>query len=341
MTLRTRPTGRVFVSSTHIHTSGNPMTNSDWQPGPDQNTLIARSKLYQRLRQFFAERNVMEVDVPVLASSAGTDPHIELIPAQACQQQVYLQTSPEFFMKRLLANGSGDIYSLGKAFRNEESGPRHNPEFTMLEWYRLGLDDQQLINEVLELIQHACGSLDVHRFSYRELFESELGINPHSSDSNTLQTLAKQHIELDWQDDDRDVWLDLLMTHIIEPKLPQGLCAIYDYPHTQAALARIGNNAQGDRVARRFEIYLDGIELANGYWELSDATEQQQRFQQDRHKRQTLSLPDNPVDQKFLAALQSGFPDCAGVALGVDRLLMAITGSNHIDQVMAFSFKRT
>lgn len=317
------------------------MTNSDWQPGTTQDILIARGQLYKTLRQFFAERQVMEVDVPVLASSAGTDPHIELIPAQACQQQMYLQTSPEFFMKRLLANGSGDIYSLGKAFRNEESGSRHNPEFTMLEWYRLGFNDQQLIDEVLQLIMQACGPLDAHKYSYRELFEQQLGINPHTCSSSQLQQLAQQHIELDWNDEDRDVWLDLLMTHLIEPQLPGGLCAIYDYPHSQAALSRIGSNNQGDRVAHRFEVYLNGIELANGYWELSDATEQQQRFTEDRAKRQSLGLPDNPVDQKFLAALQAGLPDCAGVALGVDRLLMAITGHQSIDQVMPFSFART
>lgn len=317
------------------------MTTPDWQPGTTQDALLARAQLYKALRQFFAEHEVMEVDVPVLARSAGTDPHLELIPARACQQDLYLQTSPEFFMKRLLANGSGDIFSLGKAFRNEEYGTRHNPEFTMLEWYRVGMDDRQLADEVLQLIQQACGKLDVHKCSYRELFETELGINPHASDSKTLRHLAQQHIELAWDDDDPDIWLDLLMTHIIEPKLPSGLCVIYDYPASQAALARIGSNDQGDQIARRFEIYLNGIELANGYWELSDAAEQRQRFAQDRAKRQQQALPDNPVDDKFLAALQAGLPDCAGVALGVDRLLMAITGSDNIDQVMSFSFERT
>ena len=317
------------------------MTDSDWQPGTDHKALQARAQLYRTLRHFFAERNVMEVDVPVLARSAGTDPHIELIAAQACQQKLYLQTSPEFFIKRLLASGSGDIYSLGKAFRNEECGARHNPEFTMLEWYRLNFDEQQLIDEVLALIQQACGPMDIHKFSYRELFEEKLGINPHSSSARDLEQLAKRHIELDWRDDDRDVWLDLLMTHLIEPQLPQGLCTIYDYPHSQAALARTGNTPQGDHIAHRFEVYLNGVELANGYWELSDVEEQAQRFEQDLLKRTKLSSPANPVDQKFLAALQSGLPDCAGVALGIDRLLMAIIQCDHIDRALPFSFQRT
>jgi lysyl-tRNA synthetase class 2 len=316
------------------------MPESLWKPGASLKTLQARAELYQQIRTYFSDRQVMEVDVPVLASAAGTDPHIELIPASACQSQHYLQSSPEFFMKRLLAAGSGDIYSLGKAFRNEEHGHRHNPEFTMLEWYRQGLDDHQLAQEVCELISATTGVQHTHFYSYRQLFEDKLGINPHQADSKELQQLARQHIDIDWQDDDKDIWLDLLMTHIVEPALPDGITVIFDYPASQAALARTDTSDQGDGIARRFEIYIDGMELANGYWELTDASEQAERFQQDLNKRHTMTLPELPIDQHFLAALQSGLPDCSGVALGVDRLLMAKCQLKDMDQAQSFSFKR-
>ncbi|GAA5317460.1 MAG: elongation factor P--(R)-beta-lysine ligase [Candidatus Pelagadaptatus aseana] len=311
-----------------------------WKPGASLQTLQARAELYRQIRDYFRSLDVLEVDVPVVANTAGTDPHIDLIPTQTCQQQNYLQSSPEFFMKRLLAAGSGDIFSLGKAFRNEEYGRRHNPEFTMLEWYRLGLDDRQLASEVCDLITATTGIEKCQLFSYRDLFEQKFQINPHQTQLTTLKHLAGEHCNIHWQDDNPDTWLDLLMTHVIEPTLPQGISVIFDYPASQAALARTEISAQGDLIARRFEIYLNGMELANGYWELTDAQEQAERFEQDLNQRQAMNNPAIPVDQHLLSALKSGLPDCAGVALGVDRLVMAKCNLQDMDQAQSFSFKR-
>lgn len=322
------------------------MNDSNWQPGASIDTLRARAVLYQYIRQFFQLRNVLEVDVPIYACAAPTDPFIQAVATTICGESYLLQSSPEFYMKRLLAFGSGDIFSLGKAFRDEEAGRKHNPEFTMLEWYRVGFTEQQLIEEVIEFITDYLSQLnplitaDVTTISYAQLFQDKLGINPHQSSTAQLQKIALQHIDTSIDDDNIDVWLDLLMTHVIEPQL-QGLTVIHDYPATQAALAKITRNAAGDFVARRFEVYFNSMELGNGYWELTDAQEQQQRFQRDLDLRKKLNLPQPPIDKKLLAAMQSGLPACAGVAIGVDRLLMCSTRAHHIDDVLSFSLKRS
>ncbi len=315
-----------------------------WRPGAGPKALRMRADLYARIRQFFAQREVMEVDVPLMGASAVSDPHIDSISVNVRESDktsaYFLQTSPEYFMKRLLAADSGAIYSLAKAFRNGEVGSRHNPEFTMLEWYRPGFDDHALMDEVEALL---CGLLSLEstqRISYGEIFQSCLGLDPHRASLDELKTLAKQHVDVHWQDDDRDVWLDLLMTHCVEPQLGQGLVFIYDYPESQAALAKVQKNEAGIAVARRFEAYVGGLELANGYWELTDALEQGRRFQQDIAQRRTLGLPLYPLDEQLLQALASGMPECAGVALGVDRLLMLMGAGETISDVLAFPFKR-
>ena len=235
------------------------MTDVLWQPSADLSALQARAQLNSHIRRFFSERQVLEVEVPLLASCAVTDPFIDSISVnyggEACgvkTRQLYLQTSPEFFMKRLLAAGSGAIYSLGKAFRNGEAGHRHNPEFTMLEWYRPGFDDQQLKDEVEALLAGLLELSVIERLSYRELFQRYLQIDPHRLPVAELKQLAQSHITLELDDDHRDTWLDLLMTHIIEPQLQQqrGLVLVYDYPASQCALAAF-KPMLGTPVAKR------------------------------------------------------------------------------------------
>ncbi len=316
------------------------MTQLPWQASADLFALSARAALLQKLRHFFQQRNLLEVDVPALGRAAVTDPHIDSIAAQVCDETLYLQTSPEFHMKRLLASGSGDIYSLAKAFRNGEAGRKHNPEFTMLEWYRVGWTDHQLMDEVSELLQHCLTLSSVERISYRALFQRHLGLDPHRASVAQLKSLANQYGEFDWPDSDRDTWLDLLMTHVIEPNMGEGLMLVHDFPASQAALARLHKDSEGEVIARRFEAYVGGVELANGYWELCDSEEQAARLQQDLDKRAQLNLPQYPSDQCLVAALESGMPECAGVALGVDRLLMLASGISDIRQLMAFPFDR-
>ncbi len=316
------------------------MKNSLWRSAADISVLKARAQLLKKLRTFFDERDVLEVDVPVLARAAVTDPHIDSIVSQVCGEPCYLQTSPEFFMKRLLASGSGDIYSLGKAFRNGEAGRKHNPEFTMLEWYRVGWDETRLMNEVVELIQSCVSVSSVETLTYRKLFQQHLNIDPHTESVATLRAIANRYGEFDWQDGDRDLWLDVLMTHAIEPQMGDGLVLVFDFPASQVALARLDKDDHGEIIARRFETYIAGIELANGYWELCDADEQARRLEQDLKKRDLMGLPQYPSDQHLLSALQSGMPECAGVALGVDRLLMLATGDHDIRQLLAFPFER-
>lgn len=318
------------------------MSDSDtWPPSASLELLRARARLNALLRDFFAARGVLEVEVPLLARRGVSDPHIACIEARAAGQQRFLQSSPEYFMKRLLAAGSGDIYCLGRAFRDGEEGARHNPEFTMLEWYRRGWDEHRLMDEVEALLRACLPLTSVRRVSYRQLFEQHLQIDPHRADIAQLQALARERVGVDWSDTDPDMWLDLLMTHVIEPRLGPGLVFVCDYPASQAALARVEADGSGQLVARRFEAYLDGVELANGYWELCDADEQWRRFESDNRRRQALGRPPVEADQQLLDALRSGLPACAGVALGVDRLLLRQQGLTDIRQVLAFPWSRS
>jgi len=297
-----------------------------------------RARLYQQLRDFFQRRHVLEVETPLLGQAASTDVHLASL---SVGHQQFLQTSPEFAMKRLLAAGSGAIYQICKSFRQGESGKRHNPEFTMLEWYRPDFDHFQLMAEVAELLASLLGKRPVRQVSYRSAFSQVLGIDPHLVGISDLSALAEQYTGYQASGDDRDTLLDLLMSQVIEPTLGRDeLTFIYDYPASQCALAKVKTDGEGAEVAERFELYVDGIELANGYHELTDACEQQRRFDADLAERKRRDLPDVPADLQLVAALQSGMPDCAGVALGLDRLLMLMAGSDSIREVIAFPVDR-
>jgi len=319
---------------------------SDWRPGASFENLQQRARILQRIRAFFAERGVMEVETPILSVAAMSDPHLESFatrytgPGHAKGMPLYLHTSPEFPMKRLLAAGSGPIYQLCKVFRQGEAGRRHNPEFTMLEWYRPGLDHHGLMAEVAALAAPLLGleGRAVTKLSYRDAFLQYAAIDPLETSLEALKSHARElGISGFDNESERDVWLDLILTHAVEPHLGRdGLCFIHDYPASQAALARF--NPQDARVAERFELYYKGVELANGFHELADSAEQRKRFEAELETRKALGMESVPLDGHLLAALDA-FPDCSGVALGVDRLVMLALGAGSLDEVMAFTIE--
>ena len=310
---------------------------TDWHPSASLSAIQQRAVLYRTIRDFFFERKVLELDVPILSEYATIDPFIESLHSTVMGQRHYLQTSPEFFLKRFLSAYPQDIYYLGKAFRQDEKGARHRPEFTMLEWYRVDMNEQQLMEEVRALIMCICPDVSWQSVSYKELFQRYLSIDPHSASVATLKACAESRIDMHFDAEDKNPWLDLLFTHCIEPQLPQGLVGVYDYPASQAALAKVVDNDNGQPVAKRFEMYLNGMELANGYWELTDADEQKRRFCADQLYRQKSNLPTLPYDELLVRALYEGqFPVCAGVALGVDRLLMCCLDTPNISDVLSF-----
>ena len=312
--------------------------------------LRLRAQLLARVRDFFAKRGVMEVDTPALSGAAVTDPHLHSFVTTSAGPVVgpvfYLQTSPEFPMKRLLAAGSGCIYQIAKVFRNGEYGRLHNPEFSLLEWYRLGFDPARLMAEVAELVTALLRDrlpLQAPEYlSYGAAFERYLGLDPHTASVAELAACAAaQTLQAPpgMPPDDPNPWLDLLLSHCIEPQLGRGrLSFLHDYPAAQATLARIRPGQPP--MAERFELYLNGIELANGFHELSDPAEQRRRFERDNRLRAARRLPPMPVDERLLAALESGLPDCAGVALGLDRLLMIAAGKTCLQDVLSFPFER-
>ena len=310
---------------------------TDWHPCADVDVLRKRAAVFAGIRQFFSERGVLEVDVPVLGETGVTDLHIDSIPAVVGGQSRYLQSSPEYYMKRLLAAGSGAIYCLGKAFRDGESGRRHNPEFTLLEWYRPGWSEHQLMAELVALVSALADEQMPHFFyAYRDVFFAATGLDPHQAGLSVLQQLASELSGSDFSRVSRSECLDLIFSLSVEPQLPDGLVLIGSYPSCQAALARVAADEQGVPVARRFEVFLNRMELANGYFELTDPIEQRSRFLSDQALRQSAGKPAMAMDEKLLAALEAGLPDCAGVALGVDRLLMQLLGKSRIDEVIAF-----
>jgi len=306
--------------------------------------LKKRADLLRQLRAFFYARNVMEVDTPALSVAGNTDPNIENFHTEYTGPgktgTLYLHTSPEFSMKRLLAENSGAIYQLCKVFRNGEAGRQHNPEFTMLEWYRPEFDHHQLMDEVAELLDNVLGKTEVQlrKISYQQAFLEHADIDPLNTDCDALKKSAQQHsLEqvIGMGNASVDDWLDLLVDQVVVPALGQGRIFIYDYPASQSALARISRN--DERVAERFELFIDGIEIANGFHELTDANEQRQRFNNENVMRQQAGSEQLPIDENLLAALEVGLPDCAGVALGIDRLLMLMTDSDSISDVVAIS----
>ena len=315
----------------------------DWKPSASLQNLQQRANALAKIRRFFSERDVLEVETPLLASSTVPDVYIESIAAEVVEgnssRKNFLQTSPEFFMKRLLASGSGSIYQIAKAFRQEEKGSRHNIEFTLLEWYRLSYSLDQLMTELEHLVRGILGCGPILRLSYREIFQQHLYIDPHEISLEELQKLASNEIDLSGSDLSKTDYLQLLLSNSIEPKLPP-FCIIYDYPKEQAALSTLAADENGVVVAKRFELFGHGMELANGYFELSDAAEQRARFEADNAARKEKGLQTHEADEKLISALESGLPNCSGVAVGVDRLLMLLVDTKHISEVISFDSER-
>ena len=299
--------------------------------------LQERASLNHQVRVFFAERKVLEVETPALSQAGNTDPFIDSFSVNTPAGLRYLHTSPEYPMKRLLVAGSGDIYQLCKVWRRDESGKRHNPEFTLLEWYRLGFTWRQLMQEVADLLHILIPHLQKPpRFcSYRALFLETLQLDPHVATEAELSACARAHaINIDG-DMPAQAWRDLLLTHCVEPHFPADqLTFVYHYPASQSALAKV-DTVDGQRLAERFEVYLGALELGNGYQEQTDSAQNRLILVEDAHTRGD----DIPVDERFLAALEQGLPECAGVAVGIDRILMCRMQVNDLKQVIAFPWE--
>lgn len=316
---------------------------SDWQPTAAFATLEVRATMLRATREYFTATRALEVETPTLSAAAVTDVHLASIEAQALQQRRYLHTSPEYAMKRLLAAGCGDLWQICRVYRDGESGRWHNPEFTLVEWYRRGIDHHALMSDVERLINAvlpAARQFDrAERLTYVEAVQLHAGVDALDDSLPVLiATLESADVEVPAAlRADRDGCLDLIMSVLVGPRLGHDrLTFIYDYPASQAALARTRG-----RVASRFEAYMAGIELANGFHELADPREQRARFTQDLNERSARGLPAVPLDERFLDALAQGLPECSGVALGFDRLVMCAIGARHIDEVLAFPFERS
>lgn len=313
----------------------------NWHPTATIDTLRIRAALFKKIRSFFEERNILEVETPLIGSSTATDPYLMSFETELLQNgkkhQRFLQTSPEFPMKRLLAAGSGSIFQLCKAFRNGEASHKHNPEFTILEWYRVGFTHVEMMTEVGDFLTFILDTPPPDKISYHDLFNGYFTLDPHSCSVKELRQVA-EHYQIGFEEkseSNRDIWLDLLLTHIIEPELGfKNPIIIYDYPSSQASLARM-RKENNYSVGERFELYYKGIELANGYHELGNPDEQLQRFVQDNLVRKQLRYRQIPVDEYLITSL-SALPDCAGVALGVDRLICLAVNSTNIQDVMTF-----
>jgi len=315
---------------------------SDWKPTASIATLEVRASMLRAARDYFAATRALEVETPTLSSSAVTDIHIASVAALLLGQRHYLHTSPEYAMKRLLAAGCGDIWQICRVYRDGESGRWHNPEFTLIEWYRVGVDHHSLMSDVERLISAMLPPSrhfdSAERLTYREAVQLHSGID--AFDDPTAVLIARlESADIDVPNavrGDRDACLDLIMSTLVGPQLGrERLTFVYDYPASQAALARVHG-----RVASRFEAYLEGIELANGFHELGIASEQRARFTADLEERVKRGLPSVPMDERFLASLEHGLPECAGVALGFDRLVMCALGAKHIDDALAFPISR-
>ena len=311
--------------------------------------LLLRAEILKKIRQFFEQRDYLEVETPLLCSHSVTDPFINsfsIAPTHSSpltahsKNQRFLQTSPEYAMKRLLAKGSGPIFQICKAFRVDEPSTKHNPEFTLLEWYRPNFDHHDLMGEMDDFLQTTIDAKPAKKISYADLFIQTLNINPHLADCDALSQCADDHnIQLSNTNNfSKTTCLEILFTHLIEPKLGFDQPAfVYDFPVEQAALAKI--RLDDPAVAERFEVYINGTELANGFHELTNAEQQLERFKENNRQRQTLNLPVLPIDPFFIDALKKGLPDCAGVALGVDRLLMLALDKKSITEVISFNWE--
>ncbi len=324
------------------------MTGADWQPSATIEVLRARADMLGRIRAYFAAQEVREVETPVLSTAAVSDPAIESIAAITARgTRLYLQTSPEYPMKRLLAAGFGDCYQVCPVFRDGESGRLHNPEFTMIEWYRLDFGVGEMQHDVDRVLRVACAEIrdfpPARAVSYRAAMLESCAIDCETAAIPEIRAvLAARDIEpVQAEGWERDEWLDLLMGAVVGPGLGHGAPVFVNgYPPSQAALARLRELPDGSQVAERFELYVDGLELANGFHELGDAAEQRRRFEQDQETRRRRGQPQRPLDERLLAGVASGLPDCAGVALGFDRLVMAAHGLPALEAAMAFTAAR-
>jgi len=321
-----------------------------WRPVASAEVLRLRASLKARARAFFEATGALEVDTPILSSAAPTDPDLEPLRTTVASRPgtpCFLQTSPEFAMKRLLAAGVGDCWQFARVFRDAERGRWHNPEFELLEWYRVDCDHHELMDEVealvAALLQSESRIAPAERRSYADAFREYAGVDPLEDDTEALQdAAARARLEpvAGLADDDRDGWLDRLLTGVVAPAFPTDRPTfLYDWPESQAALARI--DERDPRVAHRFELYWGPLELANGFHELGMAMEQRARFVEDNARRRSRGQDELPLDERLLAALEAGFPDCAGVALGFDRVVMVAAGAGRIDDVLAFPFERS
>ncbi|SET88042.1 elongation factor P--(R)-beta-lysine ligase [Thalassotalea agarivorans] len=321
---------------------------NEWQSTMDWQTAKDRAALLAKIRAFFYHLNVIEVEVPLLSKGTVTDVHLEGFSTSfdfsnsGKTETYYLQTSPEFGMKRLLSNGYESIYFLGKSFRHESNGKVHNAEFTMLEWYRVGFDYRQLIEEIKSLLTDLLGSQSFEEYSYQTAFLTFTGIDPLETTIEQLKSFLLEQNKLDdWLDKETsiDTLLQFIFAEFVETCIGKTHpCFVYDFPASQASLAQVSK--QDERVAHRFECYFKGVELANGFQELTDSFEQLQRFEHDNEMRNKLNLVKKPIDQRFISALENGMPTCSGVALGVDRLAMLALNKNNIKQVLTFPFDR-
>lgn len=315
-----------------------------YQPSCDVQAMRARAKMYSQIREFFAQRDVLEVETPILSQAGVTDVYLSSVQAQrhvkGQKQTHYLQTSPEFAMKRLLASGSGPIYQICKVFRDDEHGRKHNSEFTMLEWYRPSLSLKELMLEVTDLLNvtltQRFESVRPTVLSYKHAFMDRLDLNPLQATLQELKDCCRRvglHLDLG---DDRLGYIDLLFSHFVEPSLGFDTPVfLTDFPAELASLAKTRMDEDGEWVAARFELYIEGLELANAYDELIDAEVLRSRFEADNAERAKLGLHIMPIDEYLLAALPN-IPECSGIALGIDRLLMIATEKMKLEQVITF-----
>ena len=320
----------------------------NWQPTMDWETAKQRSALIAKIRDFFYEREVVEVETPLMSLNTVTDVHMDVFTTSyehgnldLQNKELFLQTSPEYAMKRLLASGYGSIYQIAKAFRNEPHGRHHNPEFTMLEWYRVGFDHHDLIDEVAELLTAVLSVKEFEKVTYQNIFKRVVSIDPLLADIEQLkQCLKSNDIQGDWinSEKNKDILLQVIFSEVIEPVIGRSMpIFVYDFPSSQASLAKISED--DERVANRFECYYKGIELANGFNELVSASEQLHRFQEDNHLRKHLNKDTREIDHRFISGLEYGLPQCAGVALGVDRLVMLALNMMEIKNSLTFNIE--
>jgi lysyl-tRNA synthetase class 2 len=322
----------------------------DWQPTCSIEFLRQRAEVLRQIREFFRARGVLEVETPLLSEAIGTDPQLAFFRTEfdfpPLRQTLYLQTSPEFAMKRLLAAGSGSIYQICKAFRNGEAGRFHNPEFTMLEWYRAGFRLADLMDECEALIDKLFAGIKTlqpaQRFSYCSLFADYTGLDAAEfspADYRAYAEASGLSEAIAICGDDHATWLDFLFSHLVQPHLGSGrLCMVYGYPACQSSLARL--NECNPKITDRVELFIDGVELGNGFFELADAEEQNRRFDREIAIRQQQNLPSAVKDERLLAALKAGLPDCSGIAIGIDRLLMVLFDKPSITDVLSFPITR-